>query len=341
MWVARATVGRVTTTDAGPVTDDAFAALTEPLRRELVAHCYRMVGSLHEAEDLVQETYLRAWRAFHGFEHRSSVRTWMYRIATNTCLTALEGRARRPLPAGIGAPSDPHVPVQERPDIPWLEPVPDDVLWSAPAEDPGDVAAGRETVRLAFIAALQHLTPQQRAVLLLKDVLGWQASEIAQTLDLTVAAVNSTLQRARAHVEDMTADARPTLPADDPRLAELLEQYCAAFEAYDVQRIVELLTEDARWDMPPYPEWFLGAETIGRLIATQCPAEGPGSMRMLRTSANGAPAFGLYMLGADGVHRPFQLQHLTVTDDGVSAVTAFFGGPDLFGRFGLPPELRG
>jgi len=321
--------------------DQEFGRLADPFRPELLAHCYRMLGSVHEAEDLVQETYLRAWRAFHGFEHRSSVRTWMYRIATNTCLTALEGRARRPLPAGIGAPSDPSVPVQQRPDIPWLEPVPDDVLWSAPQPDPGDVAAGRETVRLAFVAALQYLTPQQRAVLLLKDVLAWQASEIAATLDITVAAVNSTLQRARAHVEEMTADERPTLSTDDPRLADLLEKYCAAFEAYDVQRIVELLAEDARWDMPPFPEWFVGAETIGRLIATQCPAEGPGSMRMLRTRANGAPAFGLYMLGADGVHRPFQLHHLTVTDDGVSAVTAFFGDAGLFERFGLPAELRG
>lgn len=324
-----------TTTETTAQFEDVFRRH----RRELLAHCYRMVGSASEAEDMVQETALRAWRSYGGFEGRSSVRTWLYRIATNTCLTALEGRARRPLPSAIGAPSDPSVPVEARPDVPWLEPLPDDVLWGNPAQDPGDVAAGRETVRLAFVAALQHLTPQQRAVLLLKDVLAWQASEIAGALGITVAAVNSTLQRARAHVEEMTADRRPTLDDDDPRLAELLEQYVAAFEAYDVQRIVELLTEDARWDMPPYPEWFLGAGEIGRLIATQCPAQGPGWMRLLPAAANGQPAFGLYMRGDDAVLRPFQLHVLTPTAEGVRAVTAFFGDAVLFARCGLPAEL--
>lgn len=323
------------------VSQDAFLEVAEPLRRELLAHCYRMVGSVHEAEDLVQETYLRAWRAFHEFEHRSSVRTWMYRIATNTCLTAIEGRGRRPLPAGLGAPpSDPEGELHRHPEVPWLEPVPDEVLWGRAPDDPEAAAVDRESVRLAFVAALQHLTGQQRAVLVLRDVLAWHADEVAETLGLSVGAVTSTLQRARNHlarVQAATAPPKP-LPADDPRVAQLLDAYVDAFERYDVDRIVSLLTADAVWDMPPYTDWYIGAEDIGRLIRTQCPATGPESMRMVATRANGSPAFGLYMLEPDGVHRAFQLQHLTVTEQGVAAVTAFFD-TSLFRAFGLPDEL--
>ena len=321
------------------VSEGTFLALVQPLRRELIAHCYRMVGSVHDAEDLVQETYLRAWRAFHGFENRSSVRTWMYRIATNTCLTALEGAARRPLPTGLGAPpADPAAELRPRPEVPWLEPLPDDVLWSDAPPDPESIALDRESVRLAFIAALQHLTGQQRAVLLLRDVLAWRAEEVADALDLSVGAVTSTLQRARAHLANLDPEQPPRLPDDDPRLAELLDEYVAAFEAYDVARIVALLTADATWDMPPYEDWYRGAADIGRLISLQCPAAGPGSMRLLRTSANGAPAVAVYMRERDGVHRAFQIQHLTVTADGVAAVTVWFD-VRLFAAFGLPAEL--
>lgn len=323
------------------LSEDTFLAMVQPLRRELLAHCYRMVGSVHEAEDLVQETYLRAWRAFHGFENRSSVRTWMYRIATNTCLTALEGRARRPLPTGLGAPpSDPEGDLHSRPEVPWLEPVPDEVLWGHAPDDPEAAVVDRESVRLAFVAALQHLTGQQRAVLVLRDVLAWHADEVAEALGLSVGAVTSTLQRARAHLQRVQqAGATPApLPADDPRVGELLESYVAAFEHYDVDRIVSLLTADATWDMPPYTDWYVGAEDIGRLIRTQCPATGPESMRLVATRANGFPAFGLYMLGHDGVHRAFQLHHVTVTEGGVAAVTAFFD-TSLFRVFGLPNEL--
>ena len=323
------------------VSEETFLEVAGPLRRELLAHSYRMVGSAHEAEDLVQETYLRAWRAFHGFENRSSVRTWMYRIATNTCLTALEGRARRPLPAGLGAPpSDPEGALHRNPEVPWLEPVPDEVLWGHAPDDPEAAAVDRESVRLAFVAARQHLTGQQRAVLVLRDVLAWHAGEVAEALGLSVGAVTSTLQRARAHLARVQAAAAPPEPlaTDDPRVAELLEAYVEAFEHYDVDRIVGLLTADAIWDMPPYTDWYVGAEDIGRLIRTQCPATGPESMRLLRTDANGAPAFGLYMLGDDGVHRAFQLHHVTVTDRGVAAVTAFFD-TTLFRHFGLPDEL--
>lgn len=336
--VGGATYGRGVTQT---VPQDAFLELAGPLRRELLAHCYRMMGSIQEAEDLVQETYLRAWRSFHGFENRSSVRTWMYRIATNTCLTALEGRARRPLPAGVGAPpADPEAELHRHPEVPWLEPVPDEVLWGHAPDDPEAAVVDRESVRLAFVAALQHLTGQQRAVLVLRDVLAWHADEVAEALGLSVGAVTSTLQRARAHlarVQEAGAPPAP-LPADDPRVAELLEAYVEAFEHYDVDRIVRLLTADAVWDMPPYTDWYVGAEDIGRLIRRHCPATGPESMRMVRTSANGSPAFGLYMLDHDGVHRAFQLQHLTVTEGGVAAVTAWFD-TSLFKRFGLPDEL--
>ena len=339
MSVGRGSVARVTVT----APDDTFLQLVEPLRRELVVHCYRMVGSLHDAEDLVQETYLRAWRSFGGFENRSSVRTWMYRIATNTCLTALEARRRRPLPTGLGAPpSDPEGSLTT-PEVPWLEPAPDDVLWgSGASDDPGAVAAQRDSVRLAFVAALQHLTAQQRAVLVLKDVLAWQASEVAEALGLSVAAVNSTLQRARAHVASLDSDeqlASPVLADDDPRARSLLEAYVRAFEEYDIPRLVTLLQADAIWEMPPFSEWFRGAEAIGQLIATQCPASGPGDMQLRATRVNGRPAVAVYMREPDGVHRAFQVQHLTVTEHGVERVTAWFGGAELFARCGLPAEL--
>ena len=186
------------------IDDDVFASLVEPLRRELTVHCYRMAGSVHDAEDLVQETYLRAWRGFHNFENRSSVRTWMYRIATNVCLTALDGKDRRPMPTGLGQPSsDPHSSLESRPEVTWLEPVPDSVMWGGSVDDPAAEVVDRESVRLAFIAALQHLTPPQRAILILRDVLAWQSSEVAELLNMSTAAVNSSLQRARAQMHKL------------------------------------------------------------------------------------------------------------------------------------------
>ncbi len=330
-----ATVGQVSS-------DEQFMHLVEPLRRELTAHCYRMLGSVHDAEDQVQETYLRAWRAFHRFEGRSSVRTWMYQIATNTCLTALQGRARRPLPTGLGAPaSEATGALESRPEIPWLEPLPDAVVAGTAPTDPEASMVSSENIRLAFIAALQHLTPQQRAVLILRDVLAWRAAEVAQAMALSVAAVNSTLQRARAQVERLaprTESSRATLDGDDPRVSAQLERYVAAFEAYDIDGIVAMLTQDAVWEMPPFTGWYQGNVEIGRLIAGNCPASGPGDMRLLTTSANGQPAFAVYMRGEDGVHRAFQLQQLTLGAGGVERVTAFFD-VDLFRFFGLPAEL--
>ena len=320
------------------VDEDAFAQLVEPLRGELTAHCYRMLGSVQEAEDQVQETYLRAWRGFNGFENRSSIRTWMYRIATNVCLTALDGRQRRPMPTGLGQPSsDPYGALDARPEIGWLEPLPDAVIWADQAADPADEVVDRENVRLAFVAALQHLTPAQRAVVILRDVLAWHASEVAQLLDMSVAAVNSSLQRARAQLHKMDPEAGAE-PMSDERAKELLADYVAAFENYDVERIVQLLAKDAVWEMPPYVGWYRGADAIGQLIAQHCPAERPGDQVLIPVSANGQPAFALYMRQPDGSYAAFQLQVLTLGDTGVSHVSTFFD-TSLFARFGLPDAL--
>jgi RNA polymerase sigma-70 factor (ECF subfamily) len=311
-----------------------FPAIADPYRRELLAHCYRMTGSVHDAEDLVQETFLRAWKAYHSFEGRSSVRTWLYRIATNVCLTALEGRSRRPLPTGLGAPSqDAGAPLEENGEVPWLEPVPDAVLDTG---DPAAVVADRDTIRLAFVAALQHLPARQRAVLILRDVLRWKAAEVAEAMETTTASVNSALQRAHATLEkaDLSEDSvgEPT-----PEQREMLDRYVQAFWDKDIEAIVSMLTKDAIWEMPPFTGWYQGAENIGRLIDTQCPG-GRHDMRMLPTSANGQPAFGLYMRGEDGDFCPFHLQVLTLGRGGVEHVGAFFD-PSLFETFGLPARL--
>ncbi|HZA05379.1 MAG TPA: sigma-70 family RNA polymerase sigma factor [Propionibacteriaceae bacterium] len=319
--------------------EDLFARTVEPLRGELTAHCYRMMGSVHEAEDLVQETYLRAWKAFEKFEQRSSVRTWMYRIATNTCLTALEGRGRRPMPVGLGQPaSDPHAGLQPDYEVPWLEPLPDAVVWGGPEVDPAAAVVDRESVRLAFVAALQHLTPAQRAVLILRDVLAWQASEVGELLEMSVAAVNSSLQRARATVHQLDPESQ-SADLDEDRAKELLADYVTAFEQYDVSRIVELLAEDAVWEMPPYLGWYRGSEAIGEVIRRNCPAEGPGDQVLLPTQANGQPAFGLYMRQPDGHYAAFQLQVLTLDGDRVGHVSVFFD-LRLFERFGLPATVE-
>ena len=311
-----------------------FPAATDPYRRELLAHCYRMTGSVHDAEDLVQETYLRAWRAYDGFEGRSSVRTWLYRIATNVCLTALEGQQRRPMPTGLGAPaSDATKPVEENGEIPWLEPVPDAVLEGG---DPAAVVADRDSIRLAFVAALQHLPARQRAVLILRDVLRWRAAEVARALETTTASVNSALQRAHATLARANLS-EDTVSEPTPEQKAMLDRYVQAFWDKDVDAIVSMLTEDAIWEMPPYTGWYQGAVNIGRLIDTQCPG-GRHDMRMVPTRANGQPAFGLYMRGEDGRFYPFHLQVLTLGPDGVQHVGAFFGAP-LFATFGLPDHL--
>ena len=312
-----------------------FSAHAEPYRRELLAHCYRMMGSLHDAEDLVQETLLRAWKSYDRFEGKSSVRTWLHRIATNTCLTALEGRQRRPLPTGLGAPSsDPTAELENRGEVPWLEPLPE-------ADDPTDpltIVGSRESVRLAFVAALQHLSPRQRAVLLLRDVLQWKAAEVAEAIGTTTVAVNSLLQRARTQLDTVSPSADDRLCAPDSAEAQdLLARYIAAFETYDIDRLVELFTAEAIWEMPPTTGWYQGAQNIITLIHTHCPAELPGDMRMIPLIANGQPAAAMYMRAGDR-HVPFQLHVLDVRDGAVSHVVAFLDEA-LFAKFGLPESL--
>lgn len=319
-------------------TDDEFLLKAEPHRRELLAHCYRMTGSVHDAEDLVQETYLRAWKAYSGFKGQSSLRTWLYRIATNTCLTSLEGRQRRPLPTGLGQPSsDANGELFERHEVPWLEPLPDQ--YDDPA-DPSTIVGTRESVRLAFVAALQHLSPRQRAVLVLREVLQWKAAEVADAIGTSTAAVNSLLQRARAQLGAVGPSEDDELPEpESPETKDLLDRYIAAFEAYDIAELVKMFTEDAIWEMPPFDGWYQGPEAIVTLTRVHCPAEGPGDMRFIRTTANGQPAAALYMLNREsGRHEAFQLHVLDIKPGGVSHVVAFLD-TSLFERFGLAPDL--
>jgi RNA polymerase sigma-70 factor, ECF subfamily len=317
-------------------TDEDFLQATDRYRRELLAHCYRMLGSVHEAEDLVQETYLRAWRSYHGFEGRSSLRTWLYSIATNACLNALESRNRRPLPTGLGNPSaDPADPLVEQTEVPWLEPVPD-VMAGVSAGDPAAIVASRESVRLALVAALQYLPSRQRAVLVLRDVLKLRAAEVAEILDTSTTAVNSVLQRARAQLEQAGLTEDDIVEPTAPEQRELLDRYARALEAKDVSTIVELFTADAVWEMPPFIAWYQGPEDIGRLIDTQCPA-GPGELRTVPVEANGQPGFAVYILRDGGWHA-FQLQVLTLGAAGISHATVFFD-LSLFTTFGLPAAL--
>ena len=313
--------------------DADFVQQADPYRRELLAHCYRMLGSVYDAEDLVQETLVRAWRSYDKFEGRASMRTWLHRIATNACLNALETRTRRPLPIGLGAPnSDPGDPLNEQTEVPWLEPLPDALM-----NDPATVVTNRESIRLAVVAAMQHLPPRQRAVLILRDVLQLPAAEVAEMLDMTTASVNSALQRARAQLREATPAADDVTEPGEAEQREMLDRFVGAFEAKDVGAMVQIFTKDAVWEMPPFTGWYSGPEDIARLIDTKCPAGGPGDMRLVYTRANGQHAFGLYMRDGE-VYRPFNLPVLTLAPDGVRHVTCFFD-VRLFETFGLPATL--
>ena len=326
------------TVEAAPGAE-ALASRLEPHRRELTAYAYRMLGSAFEAEDAVQETLLRAWRGFEGFEGRAALRSWLYRIATNVCLDMLRGRSRRALPIDLGPARTADAPLGEAlPEVTWLEPVPDARVLPTDG-DPAALAEARETVRLAFVAALQHLPARQRAVLILRDVLAWRAAEAAELLDTSVASVNSALQRARASLGehgDGAADARPQ--ALDDRERDLLGRYLDAFERYDMDAFTALLREDASWTMPPYPLWLRGHDDIRRWCL------GPGSAcrgsRLVATAANGQPAFGQYKPAPDGGHRPWALQVLEVSDGRVDGVSFFLDTARWFPLFGLPDRLE-
>ncbi|QXJ25130.1 sigma-70 family RNA polymerase sigma factor [Actinomadura graeca] len=313
---------------------DEFARLSDPFRRELLAYCYRMLGSVHDAEDLVQEVYLRAWRSYAGFDGRASLRTWLYRIATNACLNALEHSSRRVLPSGLGAPSDDVPPVGSRaPEVTWLEPFSDRLIGRAP-DDPAAVVAARAGLRLALIAALQYLPGRQRAVVILRDVLAWPAAEVAELLGMTGTGVNSTLLRARARLERLVPASDEITEPDEPEMRELLDRFAKAFEAVDVPAITRLLTEQAAWEMPPVPQWFSGRDSIGRLL-TERLSSGPGGNRLVPTRANGQPAFGMYLRGEDGLLRAHSIQVLTVSRAGIVHISSFIDQA-LFASFGLP-----
>lgn len=313
-----------------------FVAQADPYRREILAHCYRMMGSVHDAEDLVQETYLRAWRGFDKFEGKASLRTWLHKIATRTCLTALESKKRRELPTDLAGPN-PTGELVEPDDVPWLEPLPDAV--TSPNADPAEVATSHESTRLALIAALQHLPARQRAVLLLRDVLRWRAAEVSELLDVSVPAVNSMLQRARSTLDKAQLTQEDVAEPSDAQIADTLAKWVAAFERYDMDELVRLMHAETVWEMPPKLNWARGAGDIIALIKKNCPKQYAGAFRFVPTSANGRPALGMYMLDDDGTHRPFSVQVLDIGAGGVGHIVQFFD-TSLFGFFGLPDVLE-
>lgn len=300
----------------------------EPFRGELTAYCYRMLGSFQEAEDLVQETMLRAWQAWERYdEARASVRTWLYRIATNACLTALQGKVRRPLPSGLGAPGDdPAVPLTPALDIPWLQPFPD------PRFDIGT----RTDLRLAFVAALQVLPPRQRAVLVLREVLEFSAAEVAGQLGTTIAAVNSALQRARAALADVD-DASEIAEPDDPHARAVIERYIEAFEAADVDALVQLLADEAILEMPPVPLWYRGSRDYGLFMRRVFGMRGTG-WRVVQLTANGQPALAAYAPDPSVGHRLHTIQVLAVSAQRITR-NIVFADPRVLGSFGLPEQI--
>jgi RNA polymerase sigma-70 factor (ECF subfamily) len=324
-------------------TETAVRGLVEPehqleeYRVELTAYCYRMLGSAFEAEDAVQETLIRAWRALDRFEGRAALRSWLYRIATNVCLDMLNGRQRRARPIDLGPASTAEATLGAAlADEAWLEPVPDDRAVPA-GGDPADVAIARESIRLAFVAALQHLPPRQRAVLILREVLHWRADEVAELLGTTVASVNSALQRARATLASKNVSANdPSEPMDKEREA-LLARYVDAFERYDMDSLTSLLHEDASWSMPPYELWLQTHVDIVRWCL------GPGiacrGSRLIPTMANGRPAFGQYKPDPDGGLQPWSLQVVEMSGGRISGITFFLDTAKFFPLFGLPARL--
>jgi RNA polymerase sigma-70 factor (ECF subfamily) len=315
-------------------TDDLELEL-EAHRRDLTGYCYRMLGSGSEAEDAVQETLLRAWRKHDSFEGRSSLKSWLYRIATNVCLDMLQGPQRRALPMDIASPQSADAPLgTPLPEATWLMPVPDARVLPT-GGDPAELAAARETIRLAFIATLQHLPPKQRAVLILREVLHWQASEVAELLGTTVASVNSALQRARSTLDAAAPEPTGTaaVEGDD---GELLEKYVDAFERYDIAELVTLLHDDAVFSMPPFELWLRGRRDVHDFMLGT--GGGCRGSKLIPTTANGCPAFGSYKPQPDGGYEPWALFVLELEDGGIAAIHNFLD-TSIFPAFGLPTRL--
>ena len=300
-----------------------FVADTEPFRRELIAHCYRMLGSIQDAEDLVQDTYLRAWRSYGGFEGRSSVRTWLYQIATNRCLTELAKRSRRMLPSGLyAAEQDPRAyPEGAGPEVNWLQPAPD-AMVTPDSADPAAIVTAREGLRLALIASLQFLPPRQRAVLVLRDVLAFPATEVAVMLGTTTPSVKSALQRARARLKELGPVADQIAEPTESHARALLDQYITAFENSDAAALERLLLADATIEAPPLRTWFTGRKTCVLFLRNYVLGS-PGDWRMLATSANGQPAATAYTRDQRGNYQPYGICVLTVTGHGVSHIRSF------------------
>lgn len=329
--------------------DAAFAAVTEPYRRQLHVHCYRMLGSFDDAEDMVQATMLRAWRGRRSFEGRSLLRTWLYRIATNACLNALERSPRRVTPSDVVPPVTAATDTSQardtppwRPELPWLQPYPDHLLEPAAPSDmePEVVVISRETIELTFLAALQHLPPKQRAVLLLSDVLGWSAREVAGILEMTVAAVNSARQRARSTMRTQLPAGRQEWNATGPRSVDeqaVLKSYMDAWERADAALLTNLLRDDARWAMPPAALWFDGRLAIERLFDLY-PIGWQGDFRMVPTAANRQPAAAAYLrVTGESEYRLVSINVLRIEDGKIAEVTTF--APSLCRAFGLPDTL--
>ena len=315
---------------------DALASRLEQHRVELTGHCYRMLGAAFEAEDAVQETFIRAWRSFDTFEGRSALRSWLYRIATNVCLDMLGSRQRRARPMDLSSASSASEPLGAAlVETAWVEPVPDERVVPA-GGDPADVAIARESIRLAFVAALQHLPPRQRAVLILREVLHWHADEVAELLGTSVASVNSALQRARATMASRDVAAGGGQALDEAARA-LLRRYVDAFERYDMDSLTALLHEDATWSMPPYELWLRTHDDI----RSWCLGPGIGcrGSRLLPTTANGSPAFGQYKPAADGGWEPWALHVLELDGERIAGVMFFLDTARFFPMFGLPPRL--
>src|SRR3954454_17385985 len=324
--------------EAGERGQEAVTGQLESHRIELTGYCYRMLGSSFEAEDAVQDTLVRAWKALDRFEGRSSLRSWLYKIATNVCFDMLDGRQKRALPMDMGPAqrADASLLGSPLPEVTWLQPVPDARVLPT-GGDPAEVAELRESIRLAFVATLQHLPPRQRAVLILREVLQWKADEAAQLLETTVASVNSALQRARATLAEVGG--RPEArPLDEDHRA-LLDRYVDAFERYDIDAFVRLLHEDATQHMPPYEMWLRGAGDIATWMLG--PGNGCRGSRVFPVEANGSPAIAQYRPRADGGHEPWALHVLEVRDGRVAGTTSFLDvGEGLFTGIGLPAALE-